>query len=63
LIRRRVNYTTRDLSITPLANIILDPQLRKTQRLTVPHSERKFFMMAVQPILLPAELLTRLVNI
>src|SRR6202035_2804061 len=35
----------------------------KTQRLTMPHGEGKFFTMAVQPILLPAELLARLADI
>ncbi len=39
------------------------PSSQKTQWLTVSHCERKFLMMAVQPILLAAELLGRLVYI
>src|SRR5258708_26586614 len=62
-VRRRVNYSVVDFSTATFADVLFDPELRKTQWLTVPHCERKFLMMAVQPILLAAELLGRLVYI
>src|SRR6266851_1502100 len=62
-VRRRVNYSVVDFSTATFADVLFDPELRKTQWLTVPHCECEFPMMAVQPILLPAELLGRLVYI